>query len=73
MATVYDEVFDENGKLISRTERTVPDPEPSPAERLAALETRLTAVDTTLDAVGRAASFAEAKTAISARSRERVD
>ncbi len=71
--TVYDEVFDGSGKLLSRTERVAPDPEPTPAERIAALEARLAAVDTTLDAVGKAGTFAEAKTAISARTRERVD
>ncbi len=69
--TVYDEVFDGSGKLISRTERVAPDPEPTPAERIAALEARLAAVDTTLDAVGKAGTFAEAKTAISTR--QRVD
>ena len=71
--TVYDEVFDSTGRFLTRTERITPDPEPTPAERIAALESRLAAVDMTLDAVGKAGTFAEAKTAISARTRERVD
>lgn len=59
----YDDVFNSTGKLISRTERTLPDPTPTAEERLAKLEA-------TLEAVGNASSFADAKTAIKQRATE---
>ncbi len=65
--TVYDEVYDTNGALVSRTERIVPDPAPTPAERIAALEARLANVTATLDAVGKAATFADARAVIGTR------
>lgn len=64
---VYDEVYDTNGALLSRTERIVPDPEPTPAERIAALEARLAETRAALAAVGTAADFAAAKAAIGQR------
>ena len=65
--TVYDEVFDGSGKLLSRTERVAPDPEPTPAERIAALETQLAETRAALAAVGAASDFAAAKAAIGQR------
>lgn len=65
--TVYDEVYDTNGALLSRTERIVPDPPPTATERIAALETQLAETRAALAAVGTAADFAAAKAAIGQR------
>lgn len=65
--TVFDETFNGSGKLISSTERIVPDPVTSDKERIVDLEARLTKAMDTLDAVGKATTFADAKTEIGSR------
>lgn len=70
--TVYDEVYDQDGTLLSRSERIVPDPEPSIGEQIANLKRQLSTVSTTLDAVGRASSFANAKLEIASRITEKL-
>jgi len=65
--TVYDEVFDGSGKLISSATRVVPDSPPTSEQRIAALEAQLSEVHATLAAVGSAGSFDAAKVEIQAR------
>lgn len=60
----YDETFDERGKLISRVAVDRTEQAAAPLERIAELENKLAEVHATLDAVGKAASFDAAKTAI---------
>ena len=65
--TLYDEVYDQTGKLVSRTERVALEPAPSADERIADLEQQLATVKGALDAVGKASSFANAKLEIASR------
>lgn len=65
--TVYDEVSDGNGNVLSRSERIVDDPEPTPGERIAQLEAQVAQLAGTMDAVARAPSFDEARAEIAIR------
>lgn len=65
--TVYDEVFDGKGKLISSTPRDVPDPVPSDKERIVQLEAELAKLNATFDVISTATTFDDAKTKIAAR------
>lgn len=65
--TDRNEVFDETGKLLSVEIVQAPDPAPSPAERIAQLETQVAQLAGTMDAVAKAPSFEQAKAEIATR------
>lgn len=65
--TDRNETFDEKGNLISVEIVEVPDPEPSPSERIAQLEQQVAQLAGTMDAVAKAPTFDAAKAEIATR------
>lgn len=66
------EWYDADGSLERQVEVELPDLDPTPEERIAQLEERLTGLTETMEAVGEAGSFAEAKAAIKSRTESDV-
>lgn len=65
--TDHNEVFDQNGKLLSVEIVEVPDAPPSDKERIVQLEAQLAKMNATFDVISTATTFDDAKTKIAAR------